>query len=171
MSDPKIRELVETDAERMVALHMALDRESAFMLLEPGERPADVAPELERIRAMTARDNQLVLVAEIDEDLVGYVAVLGGPFRRNRHTGLVVIGVRQEFAGRGLGGALLDAAARWAEGAGFHRLELTVMAHNERAIRLYERKGFVREGVKRQALLVGDAWVDEILMAKLIGNP
>jgi lipid II:glycine glycyltransferase (peptidoglycan interpeptide bridge formation enzyme) len=37
----------------------------------------------------------------------------------------------------------------WAIERGFHRLELTVNTHNERAIRLYKKMGFEVEGVKK----------------------
>jgi ribosomal protein S18 acetylase RimI-like enzyme len=45
-----------------------------------------------------------------------------------------------------LGTALLRQARDWAAAHGLHRLALTVMAHNTRAIRLYERMGFAVEG-------------------------
>jgi RimJ/RimL family protein N-acetyltransferase len=38
-----------------------------------------------------------------------------------------------------------------------------VYAFNERALRLAERAGWVREGVRRRAYRRGDAWVDGVL--------
>lgn len=167
----RIREVEETDAEALLALHRALDQETAFMLVEPGERSPDIEVERERIRSVRSRPNQTLLVADVGDRLAGYVAVLGGPYRRNRHAAHLVIGVLEEFSGRGIGGALLDAAVFRAASAGLHRLELTVMAHNDRAIRLYERKGFLREGIRRHSLRVRDAWVDEVFMARLLSPP
>lgn len=48
-----------------------------------------------------------------------------------------------------------------------HRLELEVYAFNPRAIAVYEKVGFVREGQRRDALRWGDDWVDAITMAIL----
>lgn len=48
-----------------------------------------------------------------------------------------------------------------------HRLELTVMARNERAIGLYRRHGFEIEGTRRDSVRVGGAYVDELAMARL----
>ena len=166
-----IREVDEADAEALLALHLALDHESAFMLVEPGERSPDIEVERERIRNVRSRPNQTLLVADVGDRLAGYVAVLGGPYRRNRHAAHLVIGVLEAFSGQGIGGALLHAAVGWAISAGLHRLELTVMAHNDRAIRLYERKGFLREGIRSHSLRVRDAWVDEVFMAKLLPPP
>jgi len=163
-----IREVEETDAGALLALHCALDQETAFMLIEPGERSPDIEAERERIRNVRSRSNQTLLVADIGGRVVGYVAVLGGPYRRNSHTAYLVMGVLEAFSGQGVGGALLDAAMCRAANANLHRLELTVMAHNDRAIRLYERKGFLREGIRRHSLRVRDAWVDEVFMARLL---
>jgi RimJ/RimL family protein N-acetyltransferase len=49
-----------------------------------------------------------------------------------------------------------------------HRLELTVMTHNEAGIALYRRPGFEIEGVKKQSLLMDGQYVDEYYMAKLL---
>ncbi|GGQ21096.1 GNAT family N-acetyltransferase [Streptomyces roseolilacinus] len=53
------------------------------------------------------------------------------------------------------------------ERLGLHRVHLGVYAFNPRALRVYERVGFVREGVERQALLHEGAWIDSIRMAIL----
>ena len=65
----------------------------------------------------------------------------------------------------------LAEAERWAGTVGLHRLELTVMATNTRAIRLDQRSGFVREGTRVRSPRVGGAGVDEHSMAKLLGPP
>jgi RimJ/RimL family protein N-acetyltransferase len=46
-----------------------------------------------------------------------------------------------------------------------NRVELEVFAFNPRAIRVYERIGFRREGVRRQALRWDDAYVDAVVMS------
>jgi RimJ/RimL family protein N-acetyltransferase len=76
--------------------------------------------------------------------------------------------VRAEFSGRGIGKRLLDGLERWAQTAGVHRLELTVMAHNEQALALYRRVGFTAEGTRRDAIRLSGGFVDELWMAKLV---
>jgi RimJ/RimL family protein N-acetyltransferase len=49
-----------------------------------------------------------------------------------------------------------------------HRIDLTVMAHNARAKRLYDAMGYFEEGVNRDSLYVDGRFVDEIMMAKLL---
>ena len=43
-------------------------------------------------------------------------------------------------------------------------LNLTVAAHNEPAIRLYRRSGFVEIGLDPHALKIGSTYIDEVLM-------
>jgi RimJ/RimL family protein N-acetyltransferase len=50
---------------------------------------------------------------------------------------------------------------------GLHRIELSVYAFNPRARHVYEKAGFVTEGVARDALLFDGAWIDAISMSIL----
>jgi len=50
---------------------------------------------------------------------------------------------------------------------GLHRIELEVYAFNSRAIRSYEKVGFTREGIRRDALLWDGEYVDAICMSIL----
>jgi len=45
---------------------------------------------------------------------------------------------------------------------GYHRVQLEVYGFNERGQRLFERAGFVREGVRRKAYWRHGAWQDGI---------
>lgn len=72
---------------------------------------------------------------------------------------------------RGVGTGLLRELELWAAAHAVHRLELTVMAHNQRARELYERMGFAVEGRRRECLLVDGHLIDELYMAKLLPHP
>ena len=47
-------------------------------------------------------------------------------------------------------------------------LELGLMAHNERALRLYTSLGYQPEGRKRDVFLVDGVYVDELMMGKIL---
>ncbi|MFG3506216.1 GNAT family N-acetyltransferase [Streptomyces sp. NPDC047821] len=73
---------------------------------------------------------------------------------------------------RGRGRGLGTEAIRLFLGYGFERLGLNrvslgVFAFNPRAIRVYEKVGFVREGVEREALLHEGGWIDSLTMSVL----
>lgn len=69
---------------------------------------------------------------------------------------------------RGLGTEATRLVLRHAfESLGLHRVGLEVYAFNPRGQRVYEKVGFVREGVRRDALRFDGEWVDSVLMAIL----
>lgn len=53
------------------------------------------------------------------------------------------------------------------EELGLHRVQLEAYRHNHRALRVYEKVGFVTEGVRRETQVRDGEWVDEVLMAIL----
>ena len=73
----------------------------------------------------------------------------------------------QGFRDRGLGSEAVSLTLAHAFAAGLHRVELEVYAFNPRAIAVYERAGFAREGVRRDALRWDGADHDAIPMAAL----
>ena len=73
-----------------------------------------------------------------------------------------------DLRGRGLGTWMAERACEVAFGElGLHRLELDVYSFNPRAERAYEKAGFRREGVLRDAVRDGEGYADDILMAIL----
>ena len=50
--------------------------------------------------------------------------------------------VAPEARGQGIGGALVDAVARWARSVGYERIGLGVATTNMGVVAFYERKGF-----------------------------
>ena len=164
----KIRVIRESDGEQFLLLGKLLDEETEFMMLEPGERTLTIAEQTERIKDVLSKNNQVILVAKHEAQLVGFLGAYGGSFRRNRHCAYIVIGIRQKFAGQGIGKQLFEALDQWAVDHQLHRLELTVMCHNERAVRLYQKMGYKIEGVKQDSLRVNGKYVDEYYMAKIL---
>lgn len=156
------------DAPSLLALKIQLANETKFMMLESGERPNNPEGERTRINDILESNNSMIFVAESEDKLIGHLSVYGDSFKRNKHNAYIVIGVLQEFTGQGIGKRLFEKMETWAREVGLHRLELTVMTHNEHAVKLYQRMGFEIEGTKRRSLMVDGVFVDEFNMAKLI---
>jgi ribosomal protein S18 acetylase RimI-like enzyme len=126
------------------------------------------APSLDETRAFVRRSIKSGFpqcVALVDNKVVGWCDVL--PFDRPAmaHGGVLGVGVLLEHRGKGIGPALVRAAMGMAKAAGLTRIELTVREHNQRAITLYERLGFVREGLKRKAVRIDGDYEDLVCMA------
>lgn len=165
-----IRAIQESDSEQFLRLGKLLDQETQFMMLEPGERTLTIEEQRQRIKNVLSQDNQMIFVVEDEHRLVGFLGAYGGSFRRNRHSAYIVIGILQEYVGQGIGKQLFEALEAWALDHQLHRLELTVMSHNERGIHLYQKMGYKIEGTKHDSLWVNGRYVDEYYMAKIL-NP
>jgi RimJ/RimL family protein N-acetyltransferase len=165
-----IRAIRESDSEQFLLLGQSLDQETQFMMLEPGERTFSIEEQRQRIKSVLSQDNQMIFVVEHENRLVGFLGAFGRSFHRNRHCAYIVIGILQDFAGQGLGRQLFEALESWAINRKIHRLELTVMCHNERATHLYQKMGFKTEGIKQDSLWVNGRYVDEYYMAKILNQ-
>jgi len=116
---------------------------------------------------MKHEGNSTIFVAEENSEFIGYLIVMGGQAIRNRHTAYLVIGIKAEYRGLGVGSKLFECLEEWAKEKQIHRLELTVVTLNVAGIRLYQKMGFEIEGTKRSSLCIDGTYVDEYYMSKL----
>lgn len=108
------------------------------------------------------------LVAEVDGVVAGYVSTHQDiPLPSHEHV-LAINGlaVDPDMRGRGVGRGLVEAVVDLAQQRGFAKLTLRVLGPNTGARRLYERCGFVVEGVLRGEFLLDGRLVDDVLMAR-----
>jgi putative acetyltransferase len=108
------------------------------------------------------------LGALIEGKLIGAIGLERSKQLRRAHVGSLGMCVHDAYQGRGAGSALLAALLeltdRWLN---LRRIELTVYADNSRAISLYERQGFVREGLHKDFAFRDGAFVDALAMARI----
>jgi GNAT superfamily N-acetyltransferase len=162
-----IRPALPFDAEPLHAYLAALADERLPVLFARATPPVP-----ERVLAMIARntgdERYRLLLAVEDGGIAGMLDFIGAANAQQRHVGGFGMSVRRERRGRGIGTRLLRTLYGFTIGRGYRRLELDVFATNRGAIGLYEREGFLHEGRRRGAVMVGEAEVDLLLMAKRI---
>jgi RimJ/RimL family protein N-acetyltransferase len=125
----------------------------------------DAADERRYLRAIRRYPNAAVFVAEDDGVIVGRLSVARDQHPASTHVADLGLMVAQSHRRRGVGTALLQAAAEWGRDAGVRKLERHVFPWNTAAIALYEKFGFVREGYRKEHYRRDDGYVDAILMA------
>ena len=106
-------------------------------------------------------------VPEDSPRVVGWCDIVPDGREGFRHGGRLGLGVHPDFRDRGIGSRLLEAALGRADEIGLERVDLEVFASNEGAIRLYERYGFVQEGVRRRVRKIDGRYDDNVLMCRL----
>jgi ribosomal protein S18 acetylase RimI-like enzyme len=105
-----------------------------------------------RVRAVLARPDTFLLIAEGQTGVVGMAAAMQGraddgagpPVPGLCHVGMVA--VVPERWGEGIGDRLVDALFAAARERGYRQAQLWTHADNLRAQRLYDRRGFRRSG-------------------------
>lgn len=169
MNDVSIRKAIFDDAYHIMELLNNLDKETDFMLFEAEERKNQKDIQMKIKTSLKNQNNEIIFVAtNADNKLIGIIMGLGGKVNRQKHTIHIVIGVMQKFCFQGIGKKLMQLLEIWAIDNKFHRLQLTVMVSNKRAILFYERCGFQIEGIKRDSIMLNGKYIDELYMYKLI---
>lgn len=164
------RKLGIEDVEDYWKLLNALDNESNYMMYEPKEREqkTNIGDLREDIEINVINGNDFLQIAAEDNKIIGYIRAERGKFNRNFHTAYIVIGVLKDYSSKGIGTAFFKDLDKWAEETGIIRLELTVECHNKAAKHLYEKCGFVIEGIRAKSVFVDGDFVDEYYMAKIL---
>jgi ribosomal protein S18 acetylase RimI-like enzyme len=160
-----IRTALPSDAEALTGFVAAIAAERLPVLFA---RDAPPTPEqIAKLIARHAEDERSCLLLALDgEAIVGMLDFSGLARPQQHHVGAFGMSVARSARGRGVGTQLLRALYVFAKEHGYRKLELEVFATNGPAIVLYESHGFVHEGRRRGAVMVGEEAVDLLLMGK-----
>lgn len=162
----RIRPAEAADAEAMVALAREVTSEEGGWLLASSAWRT-VSEERRYVRTVQHHPDAALFVAELDGEIVGRLSLTRDPQPASKHVADLGLMVASSYRRRGIGSALMTAAEGWAARAGVSKLELHVFPHNAAAIALYEKCGYVREGLRRAHYAREDGTLlDAVLMAK-----
>lgn len=151
----EIRRITAADIAGFNAAVDAVAREKRFLASTEGP---PLAQSDAFVRDNLARGNPQFVAVE-GEAVAGWcdiVRIVRNPMFH--HRGTLGMGLIAAWRRRGIGRALIEPTIAAALAAGMTRIELTVRADNEAAVRLYEKVGFAREGFHR-----GTDFIDGIL--------
>jgi RimJ/RimL family protein N-acetyltransferase len=159
-----IRRAEPKDAEGLTRLGEAVGSEpEGWLVTTNGWR--QVSDERRYLRAIRRYPNAAVFVAEDEGLIVGRLSIARDQHPASRHVADLGLMVAMTHRRQGIGTRLLETALDWARQSEVRKLELHVFPHNEAAIKLYEKFGFVKEGYRRGHYRRGQEFVDAILMA------
>lgn len=162
-----IRSAEEKDAEALSSLRVQLDGETENMDREEGEAYIDAAGFRQIILSDTEKLRHLFLVAVVAGEIVGYSRCEGRELKRFCHKVEFGVCVARELWGHGIGKNLLAQSIKWADQTGIEKMTLNVLASNEKAIELYQKRGFGIEGIlKRDRRHTDGQYHDTIVMAR-----
>lgn len=143
-----LRSAREKDALELSELRTQLDGETEFLDREPGEGYLSEEDFKQIIEKDSGAKRHIFLVAEHDNRLIGFARCEGNSLRRFSHKAEFGICISKRYWGKGIGKALLERLLLWADTeAKIEKVCLTVVEDNEKAIEMYKRFGFKKEGV------------------------
>jgi RimJ/RimL family protein N-acetyltransferase len=166
-----VRTVKIEDAEAILDIQKSVVSEGEFLIAYPEEFNKTLSQQKEWVQSILEAENETLIVAEIDGEIVGWIVFETTPNRKRlSHTGSFGMLIRKSYRGRGVGKMLLNALLEWAEkNPLIEKVSLGVFSTNHRAISLYKKMGFIEEGRKIKEFKFNDnVYVDDILMYKLV---
>ena len=176
LSCPCARKMPREQPMKMIIRHAEPDDYEALHKVFSGPRVIEgtlqlplPSAEMWRKRVSERTEGLYALVACVEGEVVGDLTLETHPTRwRRRHAGEIGMAVRDDWQGKGVGSALMDAALDLADNwLNLTRVELNVYTDNEIGIALYKKYGFEVEGTHRRYAFRNGEYVDAYSMARV----
>jgi len=157
-----IRKATPNDFDFIYKLYMH-PQVNPYLLYEPMDAIA-FKPIFDELLA-----KQIKYIFEQNGDSIGMCKLLPYTYRASHIVYLGGLAIDPSHAGKGYGLIMMEEIKSYIKAQGFLRVELSVATSNEKAIRLYEKAGFEKEGLlKKYTFLKSEQkFLDEVLMAWL----
>jgi RimJ/RimL family protein N-acetyltransferase len=136
-------------------------------------RPDELMPDAFAQKITALSHDGLYVVAERDAQIIGHALLEPLGMEALAHVLSLTIVVHPGHLGQGVGTVLMKHLLDWArQRPGLLKVELRVREGNHRARRLYERFGFVEEGILRQRIRLPDGQlIGDVFMAWFAASP
>lgn len=169
--DVVIREAIPDDAESILNHLSNTALETGFMTMGEEGPGISIEEEQEQLAKLYESNNNVLLVALVNEEVIGTASIHGSQSPKLSHIGEIGIVIAKDYWGYGLGTAMMNEMIKWAnESSVLKRLELTVQARNQKARHLYEKLGFTLEAVMSRGVKDNGEYLDVCLMSMMIGD-
>ena len=147
----------QSDAAELLAYIKQAFGETDFLSRYPEEMESFSVESEERwIESLRSAPEALALVCCVDGLIVGNCQITRLNGKKLCHRASVALAILQEYWGLGIGGAMFDAMLAAAKEWGVEIVELDYIEGNERALHLYEKKGFEIVGKRPNAYKLRD---------------
>ena len=162
-----IRLAEEKDAEGLLLHINKAGREADFLGFGKEGYDKDIEHEKKYIKSFTPKN--FMLIAILDEEIVASCSIGAREERiRLKHMGNLGICVQKKAWGIGVGNYLMEYVLEKSKEGGLTKVNLDVRVDNEKAIHLYEKFGFEKEGTIKKCLLIDGVYYDNYIMGREI---
>ena len=142
-----LRNGTEKDGKAVLENFILTHEQTDFLLSYPDESKTTPEQEGQFLKKQTESPCGIEILAEVDGIVAGLAGINAvGSKYKVCHRADLGISVDKAYWGLGIGRALLEGCIECAKKAGYEQVELSVVAENIRAIKMYERAGFAEFG-------------------------
>ena len=164
-----LREAIVGDAPELVIYLQKIGAESDFLTFGPGELSVSVSDEESILEESRTAKNKIMLLALVGSKVIGGLHFTGGARTRIQHTGEFGVSVLKNYWDQGIGTAMVQELIQWAKNSSeIRKLNLRVRSDNDRAVRVYEKLGFIQEGLITREFFIAGQFFNCIYMGLTI---
>ena len=112
-------------------------------------------------------EKNVLHIFEINGEKIGMFKLIPLAYRTEHIAYLGGVAIHPQWAGKGFGQQMMQEILAFGKALGLVRIELSTATINEKAIHLYEKVGFQKEGILRKYtyLKSKNQFLDEVLMS------
>lgn len=156
------------DAEEIISVIKTNAPDRSYVLMEHyGTKSESVK---KYICSMDFEKN-LLIVAATDRAVVGALSGIQmdrGKSPQTAHILNIGLHIIPAYRGLGIGSQMLVYAINWAIERRFKKLEANIFTTNKKSLHLFERAGFIEEGMRHKRIRIGNQYIDEVLLGKIL---
>ncbi|MEI6857092.1 GNAT family N-acetyltransferase [Psychrilyobacter sp.] len=165
MKHLKIRIPLESESEKIFHYVNHVAGETKFLTFGKGEYPLDSNAIKNSIRNLSTSKNSIMLIAELNNKIIGLASIKGSDKIRMDHVGDLSITILKDYWGQGIGKKMIDFLLEWARNNEFlYKVNLKVRHDNLKAIKIYKDFGFTKEGILLDDFKINNTYYNHILM-------
>jgi len=163
-----IRPATAGDSENLIKYTRSIATETDYLTFSESEFNPSVQEEAEFLEGIRKSNNQLFLLACVNQQIVGTLSLTGSSRARLQHNLEVGVSVSKKYWGNGISKSLLSTAHNFAEANSVvHKVYAIIRADNAPALKLFRDSGYVKEGTFRDDVKLAGQYYDSHYLARI----
>ena len=169
-----LRSPEKEDAEELINQVISVAESTDFLLSVPEDfnKYLEDMKKEEDLIEWSKTDRGYWLIGCVDNKIIANCSLRFMGHAKDQHRGSIGIAISEDYRGIGLGSIFFDEMIKLAKQTdGVEQIELDVIDKNEKALKLYESKGFIRTGtIPHQLKLKDGTYLDGITMTLFLNK-
>ncbi len=165
-----LRSVAAEDAQMMLD-HLKISHRESFRNMNQSAffwETFSVEQESKILADFLSAPGKFMIAAVLDGKIIGGLGLVGNMAEFTKHCASLGMSIQLAYCNSGLGTEMMIHALDMAKANGFHRIELTVRTYNKAGIALYEKLGFEKIGMLKNAAFINGRYENEYSYQKLL---